>query len=43
VSSSNPIGTDDIKYRVDPNPSSRSRTGIITGGGRRHIVTQARN
>jgi all-beta uncharacterized protein len=41
VSSSNAIGTDDIKYRLDPNPSSQSRTGTITAGGRRHIVRQA--
>ena len=43
VSSSNPIGTDDIEYRVDPNPSSQSRTGTITAGGRQHIVRQAGN
>ena len=43
TSNSNPIGTDDIGYRVDPNPSSRSRTGTITAGGRRHVVNQARN
>jgi hypothetical protein len=43
VSSSNATGTDDIKYRVDPNPSSQSRTGTITAGGRRHIVRQAGN
>jgi hypothetical protein len=41
VSSSNPIGTGDIEYRVDPNPSSRARTGTITAGGRRHVVRQA--
>jgi hypothetical protein len=41
VSNTNFIGTDDIKYRVDPNPSSRSRTGTITAGPRRHIVRQA--
>jgi hypothetical protein len=43
TSNSNPIGTDEITYRVDPNPSSRSRTGSITAGGRRHSVAQARN
>jgi len=41
VSNSNPIGTGDIEYRVDPNPSSRSRTGTITAGGRQHVVRQA--
>jgi hypothetical protein len=41
VSNMNFIGTDDIKYRVDPNPSSRSRTATITAGPRRHIVRQA--
>lgn len=41
VSNHNMIGTDDIQYRVDPNPSSRSRTATITAGGRRHIVRQA--
>lgn len=43
VSNHNLIGTDDIHYRVDPNTSSRSRTGTISAGGRRHIVNQARN
>jgi hypothetical protein len=41
LSSSNPIGTDDIEYRVDPNGSSQSRTGTISAGGRRHVVRQA--
>jgi hypothetical protein len=41
VSNTNMIGTDNIQYRVDPNPSSQSRTAAVTGGGRRHIVRQA--
>jgi hypothetical protein len=43
VSRSNAIGTEDIQYRVEPNPSSQSRTATITAGGRRHIVRQAGN
>lgn len=43
VSNGNLIGTDDINYRVEPNPSSQSRTATITAGGRRHLVRQAGN
>ena len=41
VSTTNAIGTDDIRYRLDPNPSSRSRTATITAGRRQHLVRQA--
>ena len=43
LSSSNPIGTDDIEYRLDPNPSRQSRTATVTAAGRRHVVRQAAN
>ena len=35
------IGTGDIRYRVEPNGSTRRRTGTIVAGGSRHIVNQA--
>jgi hypothetical protein len=36
----NPIGPDTVRYEVDPNPSTASRSGIISAGTRRHVVTQ---
>ncbi len=42
TSSSNAIGTDDIRYRVEPNTSSAQRQGVIVAGGRTHIVRQSR-
>lgn len=41
VSSRNGVGTNDIDYRVEPNPTSRSRTATISAGGRQHVVRQA--
>jgi hypothetical protein len=41
LSGANGTGTDSVRYRVDPNPSSRRRSGVVTAGGRRHVVQQA--
>lgn len=40
VSSANVIGSSDIHYRVDPNPSPSTRSGAISAGTRRHVVQQ---
>jgi hypothetical protein len=41
LSHSNGVGTDDIDYRVEPNPTTRARTATITAAGRQHVVRQA--
>ena len=41
TSTLNGSGTDDIRYRAEPNPSTRTRSATITAGDRRHVVNQA--
>jgi hypothetical protein len=40
VSSANAIGSENVSYRVEPNPSTVSRSATITAGTRRHVVYQ---
>jgi Viral BACON domain/Putative binding domain, N-terminal len=40
LTSGSPIGPDTVHYRVEPNPSTAIRSGAITAGTRRHVVTQ---
>jgi hypothetical protein len=40
LSSRNVVGSSDVLYRVDPNPSTTVRSAVITGGTRRHVVRQ---
>jgi hypothetical protein len=43
LSSQNGSGSSEIQYRVEPNLSSATRSGIITVGTRRHVVQQLGN
>jgi len=40
VSSANMSGPGDVHYRVESNPSTSVRSGVITAGTRRHVVQQ---
>ena len=40
LSVTNPIGSSEVHYRVEPNTSTSVRSGVITAGTRRHIVQQ---
>lgn len=40
LTSGSPIGSDTVHYRVDPNPSTSTRSGVVIAGTRRHVVTQ---